>query len=68
MCTINDGSNKALVCDVAMPRVRAALNADPALIIRYSPHPTDGTEIRVTSGDTAKFTDLVRAAVAEADR
>lgn len=68
MCTINDGSNKALVCDVALPRVRAALNADPALAIQYSPHATDGTEIRVTSGDATRFTDLVRAAVAEANR
>lgn len=67
MCTINDGSNTALVCDVALNRVRAALDADPGLAVRYSPHPTDGTEIRVTSGDAAKFTDLVRAAVAEAD-
>lgn len=68
MCTVHDGASRALVCDVALPRVRAALDADPALGIEYSAHPTDGTEIHVTSGDTANFTELVRAAVAAANR
>ena len=67
MCTIVDGSDKALVCDVALPRVQAALKADPTLVVQYSPHPTDGTEIRVRSGDLARFDDLVRDAVAKAN-
>ena len=68
MCTVNDGSDVALVCDVALPWVRTALDADPAIAVEYQTHPTDGTALRLKSGDLARFAELVRHTVEEANR
>lgn len=68
MCTVTDGADVALVCDVALPWVRAALDADPAIAVEYQTHPTDGTALRLTSGDPTRFTELLRRTVEEANR
>jgi hypothetical protein len=67
MCTVIEAEGRAMVCDRALPGVRAALEGHPALAIRFASHPTDGTEIRVTSGDVERFGAVVRTAVAKAN-
>jgi hypothetical protein len=67
MCTVKELEAQALVCDIALPFVRAALASDPELVIEYRPKPGDGTEVRLASGDPAAFNARVRAAVAGAN-
>lgn len=66
MCTIRSADPTALVCDVALPRVRSALDADPDLTVSYEAKPGEGTTVNLREGDLARFEARLRAAVAEA--
>lgn len=68
MCTLRFGERTAVVCDVALPSVRAALEADLELAVGYEPKPGEGTEVSLRSGDPADFEARVRAAIAAAQR
>ncbi len=68
MCTVNAASGEATVCDVARPIVRAALAAEPSLVVGEEPVPGQGTRVRIVRGDPVIFERCVRAAVAEVNR
>jgi len=68
MCTLRFAERTAVVCDVALPSVRASLDADPALAVGYEPKPGDGTEVSLHDGDPAAFEARVRAGIATAAR
>lgn len=68
MCTLRFAERAALVCDVALPSVRAVLDADPELAVDYEAVPDRGTEVTLRRGDAAAFEARVRAAIAPAER
>jgi len=66
MCTIEVG--EAMVCDVALPAVRAAVALDAGTVVREELVPGQGTRLQLVEGDLGTFVARVRAAVAEVNR
>lgn len=68
MCTLRFGERTAVVCDVALPSVLAALDADPELEVGYEAMVGEGTEVALRAGDAAAFEARVRAALASVEQ
>ena len=61
MCTFRS-DQEIMVCDIAIERVRARLQ-EAAQRAQFTTVHGQGTLVRANGGDTARFEDVVRAAI-----